>query len=131
MAGWSRFACAVLAGAQGRFCQLGRKDQSMRTWTVWGGLLLVVGLPGCGKIAEKLAEKAAQEAQKQAATPENQEVDKDGQLADKLSHYISCLNGASRNVFDSRNTYTEWMKDEKVGPTGKESHPYGPSLIHQ
>ena len=103
----------------------------MRTWTVWGGLLLVVGLPGCGKIAEKLAEKAAQEAQKQAATPENQEVDKDGELADKLSHYISCLNGASRNVFDSRNTYTEWMKDEKVGPTGQESHPYGPSLIHQ
>jgi hypothetical protein len=108
----------------------------MRTWTLWGGLLLVVGLPGCGKLAEKLAEKAAKEAQQQAATPENKdpaaaEVDKDGQLADKLSHYISCLNGASRNVFDSRNYYTQFMKDEKVGYTGKESHAYGPQEIHQ
>src|SRR6187200_13576 len=95
----------------------------MRTWTVWGGLLLVVGLPGCGKIAEKLAEKAAQEAQKQAATPEtkaSEEVDKDGELADKLSHYISCLNGASREVFSTRDRYVSWFKDEKVGPTGKE-----------
>ena len=105
----------------------------MRTWTVWGGLLLVVGLPGCGKLAEKLAEKAAKEAQQQAATPDpaTAEVDKDGQLADKLSHYISCLNGASRNVFTSRNSYTEYMKDEKVGYTGKEVHTYGPQEIHQ
>ena len=105
----------------------------MRTWTVWGGLLLVVGLPGCGKLAEKLAEKAAQEAQKQAATPEtkpSEEVDKDGELADKLSHYISCLNGASRQVFSTRDRYVSWMKDEKVGPTGKESVVYTMTSVY-
>lgn len=106
----------------------------MRTWTAWAGLLLVTGLPGCNKLADKLMEKAQQEAQKQAATTEAnkaEEVDKDGELADKLSNYISCLNGATRNVFDSRNRYLEWVKDEKVGPTGKERTVYAPHEIYQ
>ena len=61
----------------------------MRTWTVWAGLFALCSLTGCDKIADKLAKKAAQQAQQQAATPEQapaEEVDKDGELADKLSH---------------------------------------------
>lgn len=106
----------------------------MRTWTAWAGLLCVLVLPGCSKLANKLVEKAQEEAQKQAATTETsqaEEVDKDGELADKLSNYISCLNGATRNVFDSRNRYLEWIKDEKVGPTGKERIVYAPQEIFQ
>ena len=107
----------------------------MRTWTAWAGLLFVIGLPGCNKLADKLVEKAQQQAQKQAATTETKqgeaEVEKDGELADKLSNYISCLNGATRNVFDSRNRYLEWIKDEKVGPTGKERIVYAPQEIFQ
>lgn len=106
----------------------------MRTWTAWAGLLCVIGLPGCNKLAEKLVEQAEKQAQKQAATSETQqaeEVDKDGELADKLSEYISCLNGATRNVFDSKNRYLEWIKDEKVGPTGKERIVYGIFEVHQ
>ena len=107
----------------------------MRTWTAVAGLLCVIGLPGCNKLADKLVEQAEKQAQKQAATPESkqqaEEVDKDGQLADKLSEYISCLNGATRNVFDSKSRYLEWIKDEKVGPTGKERHVYALHEIYQ
>ena len=35
------------------------------------------------------------------------------------------MNGTSKRVVDSRNRYLSWVKDEKVGPTGKERNIYG------
>lgn len=85
-------------------------------------------LEGCKQVAE--ARKAA-EALKAAASatpdavPVSAEEDKDAQLGAKLGVYIGCMNGTSKRVVDSRNRYLSWVKDEKVGPTGKERIVYG------
>lgn len=96
-------------------------------------LLLVVPLGGCKKIAEarKAAEalKALASANKAQGSPDqagsDSEADKDGQLGEKLGQYIECMNYTSKRVVDSRERYMSWVKDEKVGPTGKERNIYG------
>ncbi len=114
----------------------------MRMWALWGGVVAVSCLVGCDKLAEKVVQKAqqqaqqAQQAQAQAQAqaqgqPAAEEVDKDGQLAEKLSKYITCLNGATPQVFRSKSRYLDWLKDEKVGPTGKERNVYGPLELSQ
>jgi hypothetical protein len=87
-------------------------------------------LGGCKQIAEarKAAEalKAAASAVTQAKGPGiSSEEDKDAELGSKLGEYISCMNGTSKRVIDSRNRYLSWVADEKVGPTGKERNIYG------
>ncbi len=93
------------------------------------GLMSLTLLGGCKQIAE--ARKAA-EALKAAASAVtaskgpgiSSEEDKDAELGSKLGEYISCMNGTSKRVIDSRNRYLSWA-DEKVGPTGKERNIYG------
>lgn len=94
------------------------------------GVLWAALLPGCKQIAEarKAAEalKAAASAVTDAKAPGiSSEEDKDAALGNKLGEYISCMNGTSKRVVDSRNRYLSWVKDEKVGPTGKERNIYG------
>src|SRR6187549_886849 len=79
------------------------------------------GLAGCKQIAEakKAAEalKAAASAATAAKGPGvSSEEDKDAELGNKLGDYISCMNGTSKRVIDSRNRYLSWA-DEKTGPT--------------
>jgi hypothetical protein len=95
-------------------------------------LLVVASLSGCKQIAEarKAAEalKAAASAVAQgkgAAPGISSEEDKDSELGSKLGEYISCMNGTSKRVVDSRSRYLSWVKDEKAGPTGKERNIYG------
>src|SRR5688572_10395607 len=99
-------------------------------FTVTCGVLWAALLPGCKQIAEarKAAEalKAAASAVTDAKGPAiSSEEDKDAALGNKLGEYISCMNGTSKRVVDSRNLYLSWVKDEKVGPTGKERNIYG------
>jgi len=94
------------------------------------GVVSLLSLGGCKQIAEakKAAEalKAAASAVKDAKGPAiSSEEDKDAELGNKLSQYISCMNGTSKRVVDSRNRYLSWVVDEKVGPTGKERNIYG------
>ena len=98
-------------------------------FTVGCGVLWAAMLPGCKQIAEarKAAEalKAAASAVTDAKGPAiSSEEDKDASLGNKLGEYISCMNGTSKRVVDSRNRYLSWVKDEKVGPTGKERNIY-------
>jgi Protein of unknown function (DUF3829) len=94
------------------------------------GVMSLFSLGGCKQIAE--ARKAA-EALKAAASAVaankgpaiSSEEDKDAELGAKLGEYISCMNGTSKRVVDSRNRYLSWVVDEKVGPTGKERNIYG------
>lgn len=92
----------------------------------------LVHLSGCNKIADKLVEKTENaiktEAVAAAAKLEQEPKGdpaalKDEQLADKLSHYIECLNSLSRGASNSRERYLSWAKKE--GVTGKERHIYG------
>jgi hypothetical protein len=92
-------------------------------------VIFVASLSGCKQIAEarKAAEalKAAASAVAQAKGPGiSSEEDKDSELGSKLGEYISCMNGTSKRVVDSRNRYLSWV-DEKTGPTGKERNIYG------
>jgi hypothetical protein len=92
-------------------------------------LSCLAGLAGCKQIAEarKAAEalKAAASAVADAKGPAiSSEEDKDAELGNKLGDYISCMNGTSKRVIDSRNRYLSWA-DEKTGPTGKERNVYG------
>jgi hypothetical protein len=94
------------------------------------GSVSLFSLGGCKQIAEakKAAEalKAAASAVADAKGPAiSSEEDKDAQLGNKLGEYISCMNGTSKRVVDSRNRYLSWVVDEKVGPTGKERNIYG------
>ncbi len=94
------------------------------------GLTSLVALGGCKQLAEarKAAEalKAAASAVAAAKGPAiSSEEDKDAELGSKLGEYISCMNGTSKRVIDSRNRYLSWVGDEKVGPTGKERNIYG------
>jgi hypothetical protein len=94
------------------------------------GVASLFSLGGCKQIAEarKAAEalKAAASAATDAKGPAiSSEEDKDAALGSKLGEYISCMNGTSKRVIDSRNRYLSWVADEKVGPTGKERNIYG------
>ncbi len=97
---------------------------------------MAVGLSsGCKQLEE--ARKAAQAisaaasavADARAPGPSSEEA-KDSALGDKLGEYISCMNGTSKRVVDSRNRYLSWVKDEQAGPTGKERNIYGLYDIH-
>jgi hypothetical protein len=99
--------------------------------TIWGAASLVT-LSGCKQIAE--ARKAAEALKAVASAAKgsdgksavaSSEDDKDAELGNKLGEYINCMNGTSKRVTDSRNRYLSWIKDEKVGPTGKERVVYG------
>jgi hypothetical protein len=99
-------------------------------FTVGCAVLWLSTSSGCKQIAEarKAAEalKAAASAVSDAKAPGiSSEEDKDAQLGNKLGEYIGCMNGTSKRVVDSRNRYLSWVKDEKVGPTGKERNIYG------
>lgn len=90
------------------------------------GCALSLGtLSGCKQLAEarKAAEAAKAEVTEQAGV--SSEEAKDAQLSDKLGEYITCMNGTSKRVVQSRNRYLSWVEDEKVGPTGKERNIYG------
>lgn len=52
-------------------------------------------------------------------------LDADQLLGQKLDHPIDCINGASLGVTRSHERYLGWVKDPKVGPTGKEMNVYG------
>jgi len=108
------------------------KDMSFASVCV---LLAVTALPGCKQIAEarkaaealKGAANAAASAMKEGKAPAvTSEEDKDAQLGDKLSEYISCLNYTSKRETESRSRYLTYIANEKVGPTGKEPNHYGP-----
>ncbi|HEY6079179.1 MAG TPA: DUF3829 domain-containing protein [Polyangiaceae bacterium] len=94
------------------------------------GALALGPVAGCKQLeeAKKAAEalKAAASAVADAKGPSiSSEEDKDAELGSKLGEYISCMNQTSKRVVDSRNRYLSWVKDEKVGPTGKERNIYG------
>jgi len=94
------------------------------------GAAVLCSLAGCKQLAEarKAAEalKAAASAAAGSKGPSiSSEEDKDAELGNKLGEYISCMNGTSKRVIDSRNRYLSWVDDEKIGPTGKERNIYG------
>jgi hypothetical protein len=98
-------------------------------------LAAMAALPGCKQFAEarKAAEslKGAASAAASAiadgkAPAATSEEDKDAQLGDKLSEYISCLNYTSKRETESRSLYLTYIVNEKVGPTGKEPNHYAP-----
>src|SRR5689334_359082 len=51
--------------------------------------------------------------------------DDDDALGAKLQGYVECINGVTDRALDSRRRYYDWLKDPKVGPTGKERNVYG------
>jgi hypothetical protein len=97
------------------------------SFTVACAVIGATTLTGCKQIAEarKAAEAAASAVADGKAPAISSEEDKDAALGNKLGEYISCMNGTSKRVVDSRNRYLSWVKDEKVGPTGKERNIYG------
>ncbi len=81
---------------------------------------------GCKQIedAKKAAQSLHAEAAEKAPGGAGEEA-QDEELGAKLGQYISCMNGTSKRVVQSRNRYLSWIVDEKVGPTGKERNIYG------
>ncbi|WP_115513803.1 MULTISPECIES: YiiG family protein [Xanthomonas] len=49
--------------------------------------------------------------------------------ADKINAYIACFNGVQQPLHESYQTYTGWMKDPQVGPTGKEENIRAPGTV--
>jgi hypothetical protein len=82
---------------------------------------------GCKQLEEaKKAAQALKQTAENAKVPEiTSEEGKDAELSTKLGEYLDCMNGTSKRVVQSRNRYLSWVKDEKLGPTGKERNIYG------
>lgn len=51
------------------------------------------------------------------------------QLTAKLNAYIGCFNALDSKTHGSIQSYTRWIKDVDAGPTGRETHVYGPFEI--
>ncbi len=47
----------------------------------------------------------------------------------KLNAYIGCFNALDSKTHGSIQSYTRWIKDVDAGPTGRETHVYGPFEI--
>ena len=82
---------------------------------------IALALTACGDKSATTADAAAEAADEQ--------LDAQQALTVKLNDYIDCYNGIDANVHRGIDTYTGWIKDIKVGPTGKESRGYGPSPV--
>lgn len=92
---------------------------------------MILAQTGCNKITEELVKKTESVIKSEAvaaiAKVEEPAADpaatRDQQVADKLSHYIDCLNNLSRGAFNSRERYLSWASED--GVTGKERNIYG------
>ena len=47
----------------------------------------------------------------------------------ELNAYIGCFNALDSKTHGSIQSYTRWIKDVDAGPTGRETHVYGPFEI--
>ncbi|HIE5095379.1 YiiG family protein [uncultured Stenotrophomonas sp.] len=56
-------------------------------------------------------------------------ADAQQQLTAKLNAYIGCFNALDSKTHNSLQSYTRWIKDVDAGPTGRETHVYGPFVI--
>jgi len=84
------------------------------------GLFLTLSLPSCKKLAEL---SKGGRASNTTASGSDTADDQDGALSTKLEGYIDCLNRASRDAVDSKESYLRHI-DEAKGPTGKEGSVY-------
>lgn len=84
-------------------------------------------LSACG--GNDKAPKAAKADAAGAASDAPGNVDAQQALTAKLNDYIDCYNGIDASVHRGITSYTRWMDDAQVGPTGKEDRGYGPAEV--
>jgi predicted small lipoprotein YifL len=82
---------------------------------------IALALSGCGDKSPAKADPAAE-----AATGQ---LDAQQSLTVKLNDYIDCYNSMDANLHRGIALYTDWIKDVKAGPTGRESQGYGPAVV--
>ncbi|MBA0396711.1 DUF3829 domain-containing protein [Stenotrophomonas maltophilia] len=80
-------------------------------------------LTACGGKAPAAAGGAAASGTPDANTAPS---DTQQQLTAKLNAYIGCFNALDSKTHGSIQSYTRWIKDVDAGPTGRETHVYGP-----
>ncbi|MBN5142766.1 YiiG family protein [Stenotrophomonas maltophilia] len=80
-------------------------------------------LTACGGKAPAVAGGAAASGTADASAAPS---DTQQQLTAKLNAYISCFNALDSKTRGSIQSYTRWIKDVDAGPTGRETHVYGP-----
>ncbi|AWT16106.1 YiiG family protein [Stenotrophomonas maltophilia] len=83
-------------------------------------------LTACGGKAPAAAGGAAASGTPDASTAPS---DTQQQLTAKLNAYIGCFNALDSKTHGSIQSYTRWIKDVDAGPTGRETHVYGPFEI--
>jgi predicted small lipoprotein YifL len=82
---------------------------------------IVLALSGCGDKSPANADASAEAASEQ--------LDAQQSLTVKLNDYIDCYNSMDANLHRGIALYTDWIKDVKAGPTGRESSAYGPTVV--
>jgi len=83
-------------------------------------------LAACGGKAPATAGDAGSAGKPDASTAP---ADAQQQLTAKLNAYIGCFNALDSKTHGSIQSYTRWIKDVEAGPSGRETHVYGPFEI--
>ncbi|RTQ88985.1 MULTISPECIES: YiiG family protein [Stenotrophomonas] len=83
-------------------------------------------LTACGGKAPAAAGDAAASGTPDASAAPS---DTQQQLTAKLNAYIGCFNALDSKTHGSIQSYTRWIKDVDAGPSGRETHVYGPFEI--
>lgn len=85
-------------------------------------IAMASGTLGCKKLLSKKDAGASSSSggTKSSSSGGTPQDDADEQLLVKLDGYIDCLNSLSSQAHFARSRYLSWIKDPKVGPTGKE-----------
>lgn len=83
-------------------------------------IVMASGTLGCKKLLSKKDAGAGSTSGGTTSSGGSPQDDADEQLLVKLDAYIDCLNSLSSQAHFARSRYLSWIKDPKVGPTGKE-----------
>lgn len=85
---------------------------------------IAVALSACG--SKEATDKAAAGHDSEG---EAQAQDAQQALTTKLNDYIDCYNGMDAGLHRGIDLYTQWIKDPKAGPSGREERGYGPTPV--
>lgn len=84
-------------------------------------IAMASGTLGCKKLlSKKDAGASSSSGGTTSSSGGSPQDDADEQLLVKLDGYIDCLNSLSSQAHFARSRYLSWIRDPKVGPTGKE-----------
>ena len=119
-----------------------RTSSRLRALQLSAAAAAVLALAACGDKAPSpapapatsAAPSAAPASAPAAAAPAPAapaKADGDAAVTAKMNAYIECFNSANKRAHDAMNRYSEWIKDMKVGPTGKERNVYGVYTVHE